>query len=130
MSGESQAGSVPVRPGASRATRATVRFLAVCNVIGFGVLFGSIAIGTAGLRWFAGMLGAPLPALMARFLELPGWTWIAGFAAGSALVAAVHRAVRNPVAAVLVQTVIGIGQIAAVMVCGIAWIVCMLRLPR
>jgi len=129
MSAETAAGT-PNGAGARKAARVTVRFLAVCNVIGFAVLFGFIAAGNAGLRWLAGTIGAPLPAPMAGFAALPGWTWAAGAVAGSGLVAALHRAVRNPVAAVIVQTAIGVGQIAAVMVCGIAWLVCMLRLPR
>lgn len=131
MSGEpGSGGAVAATPSASKATRVTVRVLAVCNVIGFAVLFAFIAIGNAGLRWFADTLGAPLPPLMARFVAIPGWTWLAGFLAGSAAVAAVHRAIRNPVVAVMIQTAIGVGQIAAVMACGIAWLVCLLRLPR
>ncbi len=117
-------------PCTSRPTLAVVRFLAVCNVAGFAVLSIFLGAGNAGLRWLVNGIGASMPPGMARFVDLPAWTWIVLFLAGSAGVAVVHRAVRRPAAAVLAQTAIGIGQIAAVMACGTAWIVCVLRLPR
>jgi uncharacterized membrane protein YhdT len=107
-----------------------VQFLAVCNVAGFAVLAVFIGTGNALLRWLVNAIDAPLSLRMARFLDLPAWMWVACFLSGSAIVAIVHLTVRRPAAAVLVQTAIGIGQIAAVMACGTVWIVSMLRLPR
>ncbi len=108
--------------GGSRASRAVVRFLALCNVIGFAVLFGFIGGGNFLLRRLVDVIEAPLSKSLADFLSLPGWVWIAAFLAGSGLVAAVDRLVRSPAAGILVQTAIGIVQLAGVVIYGVTWI--------
>lgn len=48
--GSGLAGAAASAPRGSRASRAVVRFLAVCNAIGFAVLFGFIGAGNFFLR--------------------------------------------------------------------------------
>jgi hypothetical protein len=116
------AGSGLPPSGGSRASWAAVHFLAVCNVIGFAVLFGFAGAGNFFLRRLVDAIEAPLSKSLADFLALPGWSWIVAFLAGSGLVAGLDRWVRSPAAGVLLQTAIGVVQLAGVTVYGVTWI--------
>ena len=113
-------GGAPPRPPRKLATRSVVRFLAACNVVGFALIFGFAGAVNFWMRWVIRETEAPAGSWFLRFVETPAWIWIALFLAGSAVVAVVDRTVRNPTAAVLVQTAIGITQIAGVVVYGLA----------
>lgn len=119
----------PATPaGTSKTTRAWVRFLAGCNVVGFVVLFGFIGAGNLYFRWLVDAIDAPVPGFLATLLGVPSWFWIVAFLAGSGVVALVDRVVRTPAISVLAQTGIGIVQIAAVAAYGLAWIAYLLPL--
>lgn len=100
--------------------RAAAHVLAVCNGVGFAVLFGFAAAMNGVLRAMLGPLDAMPDGWRGRMLLLPFWVWAAAVGGSILLLALIQGLVRGGKTGIVIQTAIGVVQLAALTVYG-AW---------
>ena len=100
--------------------RTTAHVLAVCNGVGFAVLFGFAAAMNRILRALLEPFGAMPAGWPGRMMHLPFWVWAAAVGVSILLLALIQGVVRGGKAGIAVQSAIGILQLGALTVYG-AW---------
>lgn len=100
--------------------RTTAHVLAVCNGVGFAVLFGFAAAMNRVLRAILEPFDAMPEGWTGRMMLVPFWAWAAAVGVSLLLLALIQGLVRGGKAGIVVQTAIGVLQLGALTIYG-AW---------